>query len=144
MSHTTRINSIMMVDETAIKNAIRLLKAEGVKCDLLENAVPRAYYSSQAGMGQAEFVVKLHDAEYDVGLYKGDNGYEARTDFYRGSVERVLGVKSEEGVDINQARLGKLYQAYAVEATKRAAIQKGYNVNLSKTANGGIQLQIAV
>ena len=142
MSHTSTISSILITDVNALKSAITELKQAGVNCDLLEDAVPRAYSRSQAGMGQAPYVVKL--SNYDVGLYlnKDKSGYEARTDFWDGSVERDLGVQ-DDSVSREQAMMGKLYQMYGVHATTRAAAQKGYRVTRHTGEEGKIQLRIA-
>ena len=144
MSHTTAINAIKITDVSALKSAIVELKAHGVKCDLLENAVPRAYYEGQEGLGKADFVVNLKDATYDVGLYQDEDkkGYTARCDFYRGSIEDVLGSTREEGEDAEQAKLGKLYQTYAIHAATNAAVQQGYSVQRINQEGGRVQLQV--
>ena len=59
MSHTTAIDSVIISDVAALQAAITELSREGISCELLENAKPRAYYSSQEGLGQARYVVKL-------------------------------------------------------------------------------------
>ena len=145
MSHTSSISSIVISDVHALRAAVTELKTQGVNCDLLENEIPRAYSTNQEGMGMAEYVVKLHDARYDIGLYqnKDKTGFEARTDFYMGSVEGQLGAK-DSSVSEDQGRLGKLYQMYAVHAATRKAAQKGYKVTRRRKQNGTIQLEIAV
>ena len=147
MSHTSQITSVIITDEIALKSAIQELKENGVKCDLLENAVPRSYYGSrQEGMNQAaRYVVYLPTSKYDVGLYPSDKGkgFTARTDFYSGQVESVLGAAVGEGDDYEQARLGKLYQMYAVHAATRRAVQQGYRVSRLTKSDGTIQLRVA-
>ena len=141
MSHTTSIGSVVISDISALNAAIRELKAEGVNCELLENAVPRAYYEDQPDMGLAPIVVKLNDATYDVGLYdNGKGGFEARTDFYGGSVERELGTKQFEDGEREQAKLGKLFQRYAVCAAENHASMNGYVAQRDLKADGTIQL----
>lgn len=142
MSHTATIKTLMLSDKKAIESAVAELKSKGLKCDLLENAVPRAYYSNQTGMGKADMVVKLHDSKYDVGLYKTDEGYESRCDFWDGQIERQLGVTAGKDDNHQQAKLGKLYNAYAVHAASRAAIQKGYQVTRNDKADGSTQLTV--
>ncbi len=146
MSHTSTINAAVITDVHALRAAINDLKQAGVKCDLLENAVPRAYYSSQRGMEKADLVVKLHDSKYDVGLYKqeGKNSYEARTDFYNHQVEGVLGVTPQGEETPDQARLGKLLNAYAVNAATRKASQQGYQVSRVNNSDGSVQLRLQV
>lgn len=144
MSHTTAINTISITDVNALQSAIRELKANGVKCDLLERAVPRAYYPNQQGMGQADYVVKLHDSKYDVGLYakQDGKGYESRCDFWDGQIERVLGTTPGEGDDHQQAKLGKLYQTYAIHAATNAAVQQGYTVQRINREGGAVRLMV--
>jgi hypothetical protein len=132
----------MLSDKKAIEAAVAELKSKGLKCDLLENAIPRAYYANQTGMGSADMVLKLHDSKYDVGLYKTDEGYESRCDFWSGDIEKQLGVTAGKDDDRNQAKLGKLFNAYAVHAASRAAVQKGYQVTRRDNTDGSTQLTI--
>ena len=142
MSHTTKIESVVVTDVAALHAAIQELKREGVNCDLLENAKPRAYFQDQQGMGQAPYVIKLHNSKYDVGLYQTDNGagFEPRCDFWAGEVERQLGGKARAGENADQARLGKFFQHYAVCAAERKAIAQGYATRRNKLEDGTIQL----
>ena len=144
MSHTTSINSIVISDVDALRSAITELNREGVQCELLENMIARAYSSTQAGMTEpADYVLKMEKSIHDVGLYKTDNGYEARCDFWNGQIERQLGVTPAEGEDRNQARLGKLYQKYAIHAASRKATQQGYSVSRINNRDGSVQLRVA-
>jgi pyridoxine 5'-phosphate synthase PdxJ len=146
MSHTTTIGSIIISDVQALNAAITELKAEGVNCDLLEGVKARAYYADQKGMENPDFTIKLHDGKYDVGLYKTSDGkgYEAKADFYAGNIERILGVQAGEGDDPYQAKMGKLYQKYAIHAATRKAVQQGMTVNRINNADGTVQLRVAV
>lgn len=139
MSHTSTVDAIVVTDVEALKCAVRELNSAGVKCSILENATPRAFYATQNGMGEAPYVIKLDDAKYDVGVYKRDDntGYEFRTDFYGGSVQAVLGAAG--GPPNN---LGKLCQMYAVHAVTRKAAQQGMSVSRVSNSNGGIKLVI--
>lgn len=143
MSHTTYVSTLLLSDKEAIEGAIRELKAQGIKCDLLESVVPRSYPGNQ--MKKADLCLKLEDSPYDVGLYKNKDGnYAAATDFYRGHVESILGVKPGEGDNRDQARLGKLYSAYATSAIERQAASQGYSVTRSRGETGAIQLVLGV
>lgn len=145
MSHTSTISSIVITDIHALKAAVKELKTLGVNCDLLESIKPRAYSSSQNGMNKAApYVIKLHDADYDIGLYlTSDNkGLEARTDFYMGSVTKELGV-NDKSVPSAQSKMGKLYQLYAVHAATRKANQQGFTVSRGVLKDGTIQLRVA-
>jgi len=143
MSHTTAVRNILITDIVALESAIDKLKSEGIKCDLLENAIPRGYSRNQTGMDKAApFVIKLEDSPYDVGLYPVEDaeGLEARTDFYSGHVERLLGNPINDGAPANQRKLGKFYQAYTVASTINSAIREGYSVDQQVGENGETRL----
>lgn len=142
MSHTSTISNVVISDVGALQAAVTELNANGVSCTLVKEGTPRAYYDNQEGMGRAEYVLKLNDATYDVGFYRNDQGsLEARTDFYKGSVEKQLSVQDEAAGE--QARLGKLYNLYAIHATTRKAVQQGYNVRRVNNANGSVRLVVS-
>lgn len=146
MSHTSVIKAIVISDVRALRAAIKELKREGVKCDLLENAVPRAYYTNQDGLGKADFVVKLDDSKYDIGLYQNKEigGYEARADLFNASnnIAKVLGVTQANGKSRESAALGKLYQKYAVNAAERQALEQGYSTQRNTLQDGSVQLTL--
>lgn len=139
MSHTATIKGVEITDVKALEAAVRDLNKAGVPCELIANATPRAYYHGQEGLGKADFVLKLHNSKYDVGLYKSGKNYEARTDFWQKHVENQLGVQDDK-VDPNQAKLGKLYQLYAVNATERSLTMKGISSRRIVKDNGTVQL----
>lgn len=113
----------------------------GVKCSLIENATPRAYFNNQQGMGVAPFVIRLDDCKYDIGIYQdGKGGYEARTDFWSGYVEKVVGVEACSVASKEQAKLGKLFQAYGIHAAMEQARKQGYTVRRVAGKNGAEQL----
>lgn len=144
MSHTTAIKSIAITSIPALRKAVEFLQSKGIKCSLRENDTPRAYYSNQAGMGKADFVLKLDASRYDVGFYKGEDGkYEARTDFWQGDVERVLGVPATaETRGSSQHQLGRLFQAYAMCATEEQVRKQGYMVTRQFQTNGDVKLVV--
>lgn len=144
MSHTTAVDSIVFTDIHALEGALGDLRASGVRCSLVKDATPRAFYENQQGMGKADYVVRLDDARYDVGLYydKDKKGYVARTDLWGGSVQKVLGVRVQPGEHPHQAALGKLYQHYGVQAATRAAVKQGYTVRKIVKEDGTIALQM--
>lgn len=150
MSHTTVINTIVISDAHALRAAVKDMQKAGIKCSLKESATPRAWTANQKGLGPADFVLHLHTAKYDVGLYYNEQlkGYEARCDFSQGSIEKRLGVTPPEGAKRNsqeysQAQLGRLYQAYGVCATERQARAQGYSVQRSTLKDGTVQLTLA-
>lgn len=143
MSHTATVKSIAIQSITALRAAIAELAQTGVRCSLLENETPRAYYSNQQGMGKADFVVKLDACPYDIGLYKNAEGtYEARTDFFAGHIEKVLGAKATTPGNADQARMGKLFQMYGVHAAMEAARKKGHMVRRINREDGRVTLEV--
>ncbi len=146
MSHTTYINDVVITDVGALRAAIEELKSNGVRCDLLENATPRAYYQSQSGMGQAPYVLQLKDSRYDVGFYYDESkkGYQARADLFAGEVNKQVGdfCSTDDYKDHDRGSMGKLYKLYAVHAATRKAIQQGYTVRRINKADGSVQLRV--
>lgn len=143
MSHTSKISSIKIQSIPALRKALLELNKQGVKCTLEENASPRAYSVNQAGLGKADYVIRLPDARFDVGLYKDEKGcYEARTDFFLGSVEKVLGVAPSSKQAAEQAKLGKLFQRYSLCAAEESARSKGLMCRRIEKANGLVQLEL--
>lgn len=119
------------------------LNKQGIRCELLENAVPRAYFKDQPNMGRADLVLKLTDCKYDIGLYKqADGSYEPRTDFFAGYVEKILGAKASDKTPdkINQAKLGKLFQMYGICAATEKARKSGYTVRRVANEDGSMKL----
>lgn len=143
MSHTTAIKAVKIQSIGALQSAIAELQSTGIRVELKANATPRAYSHNQAGLGLADYVIVLADAQYDVGLYKQEDGsYEARTDFWRGSVEAILGAKAHKPENAEQAKMGKLFQTYAVHAALEAARRKGLTARRIVKDDGTIQLEL--
>ncbi len=141
MSHTSEISSVAIVDIQALEATVADLNKQGIKCSLQRNAVPRAFYQNQEGLGLAPFVLKLNDCPYDVGFYEnGKGGYSARTDLWMGHVAKLLGVTAKDKETTQQAALGKLFHGYAVNAALRQAARQGYRVTKSVKADGSVQL----
>lgn len=143
MSHTATVKSIKITSLTALRSAVAELAQNGTRCSLIENSTPRAYFSNQAGMGQADFVLKLDASPYDIGLYKTEDGsYEARTDFYAGHIEKVLGAKACSVESAAQAKMGKLFQMYGIHAATEAARKKGHMVKRVNKEDGRVLLEV--
>lgn len=145
ISHTASVKSIKITSVTALRSAIESLAATGMKISLKENATPRAFYPNQVGLGKADFVIELKDSRYDVGVYKSatENSYEVRTDFWGSDVEKVLGVPATSPEKKDQARLGRLFQAYGVAAAKETARKRGHMVQSTTREDGTIVLSIS-
>ena len=137
MSHTTEVTSVVFKDIDALKMAVKELQTAGIRCQLIENTKPRAYYQAQAGMGVAPYVLNLQDSRYDVGFYYDEKvgAHVARTDLFGGDVQRLLGAGNAAGEE-----MGKLYQGYAVNAACRQAAKQGYKVRRVTKQDGTIQL----
>lgn len=142
MSHTSVVKAIVIQSIAALNAAIAELNKSGVKCTLTPNATPRAYYSGQSGMGKADYVIGLTGSRYDIGLYKTDDGYEARTDFWGGDVEKLLGAPASKPENKEQARMGKLFQLYGVHAAMEQARKKGLQARRQKGADGREQVVV--
>jgi hypothetical protein len=143
MSHTSTVKSIKIQSVSALRAAITELSQTGVQCSLQEGGTPRAYFQGQQGMGAADFVIKLGGSPYDIGLYKSESGgYEARTDFYAGHIEKVLGGTARTPEAREQAKMGKLFQMYGVHAAMEAARKKGHTVRRIQKENGTIALEV--
>lgn len=145
MSHTSAVKSIAITNVEALRAAVEELNTMGVKCSLIENATPRAYFKDQQGMGKADYVIQLGgNCRYDIGLYKAaGGGYEVRTDFWGKDVEQVLGAKASDPSKAEQAKLGKLFQTYGIHATMMEVRKKGYMATRQKGADGVEQVVVS-
>lgn len=143
MSHTTEISGIVFRDVEALTLAVNEMAANGIKCSLVANATPRAYYENQQGLGKADYVLTLKDSPYDVGFYKDEKkgGFVARTDLFMGHVAKVLGVTDKSAAPA-QAALGRLYSTYAVHATMRQAARGGQTVRRINNPDGSVRLAV--
>lgn len=142
MSHTTSIKAIKIQSITALQAAVAEMKQGGMPIALIPNATPRAFFPDQPGMGKADYVVQLGGCKYDVGLYKTDDGYEARTDFWNGEVEKVLGAKPRDPANKDQAKMGRLFQMYGVHATMEQCRRAGQSVRRITKEDGTVALEI--
>ena len=137
------MKSIKIQSVNALRAAVAELVTTGIRCSLVENATPRAFYPGQQGMGVADFVVKLDSSPYDIGLYKSEaGGYEARTDFWGGHIEKALGGTARSAENREQAKMGKLFQLYGVHAAMEAARKKGHTVRRIAKEDGTIALEV--
>ena len=143
MSHTATIKAIKIMDIAALQATVKELSAMGIKISLIPDATPRAYSVGQKGMEKADYVISIPDAKYDVGLYKqADGSYEPRTDFFMGSVGKVLGTTHVTKGREEQAQLGKLLQYYGLNAAAMAAVRQGKSTRRVAGKDGAIALEI--
>jgi Protein of unknown function (DUF1257) len=143
VSHTSSIKSVKITSISALTAAIDELSKTGVRCTLKTGGTPRAFYSNQAGLGNADYVLELAGAKYDVGFYKQEDGsYEARTDFWGGTVQACLGAAPSKPETAEQAKMGKLFQLYAGHAATETARKKGLSVRRINGTDGKIKLEL--
>lgn len=144
MSHTTSIKAVKIQDIDALRAAIAEMNQSGMRLALETGGKPRAYSVNQAGMGEADYVIRVPEATYDIGLYKQEDGsFEARTDFWGGSIERALGGKATNAERREQAKLGKLFQMYGVHVAMIQARRKGLSVRrMTNAETGKITLEL--
>lgn len=90
MSHTTSVKSVPIKSVNALRSAVSELQSQGIKCELVANAVPRMYYRDQIARHvkaknpndyhfhdnpeECDFVLKLPDAYYDIGFLRDKKG----------------------------------------------------------------------
>jgi hypothetical protein len=83
MSHTATVQTAKNKNEQNIADAVAELKRQGVNCDIEYNATPRLWTHNQLARDlgrekhptdECAVVVRLHDAYYDVGFYRNDEG----------------------------------------------------------------------
>lgn len=92
-------------------------------------------------MGKADYTVSLPTCKFDIGVYRGeDNSYELRTDFWGGDIEKLFGAPASTPETKDQARLGKLFQLYGLNAAQEVARKKGLMTRRVVKENGAIAL----
>jgi len=169
MSHSTLIKSVPIKDLQALRQAVAELAQKGVRCTLQQNHEPRMYYPQQLKKdldrqtAEADYVLCLHDAYYDVALLRNADGqFEPVFDDYgspsysvpatqtgKGPIRQFIGVPVPDGTPYDNERLsysiGKFLQLYTKHATINAARAQGYMIeNTEVDAKGNIQITIDV
>lgn len=142
MSHNTTIGQIIFADVGALRAAADELQQRGINCDLIENAIPRAY--SQNQLPRADLVLRLNAGRFDVGFYKEgeDDHYTAKADLWGGHVADQIGTPREEGISQAEADLGQLRHAYAAHATMNQVVRQGGTVQRIDNEDGSTQLVV--
>jgi hypothetical protein len=133
MSHTTKLNNVVIRDVAALTAAVAELQAAGVRCELKTNAKPRMYYGNQHG--DCDYVLSLKDSQYDVGFDRQKDGtFVPVFDEWNGHVSRQIGADAAVCPMPNtpegraQHAIGKFMQFYAKNAAINAAVSQGYMV----------------
>ena len=113
MSHVTTI-------DLEIKDLIDLTAGcKRIGCEVEEQKTFTSYY----GQNACDCVIRVPGAKYQVGVIREGTKYRLSwDDWSSGGLEKVLG-----------KNMSKLKQAYAAEATKRAARRAGYQVTEKRT-----------
>lgn len=151
MSHTSEFKDVQIKNIAALKSACARLTNAGISCELIKDAVPRAYFRDQKGLEKAEWVIKLTGCKYDIGLYRSAQGgsYEMRADLWDGHIRKYVGLSiadekkfSSSNPTQTQLVAGKLLQAYSVEVVKQALVSRGRNFTES-TIDGKVTLKVA-
>lgn len=80
---------------------------------------------TEENLGKCHHVIRIPDAEYEVGVLKYQGKYILLCDFWDTRLKQRIG---ENG--------GRLKQAYAIERTKMEARRKNYRITEQKIDNG--------
>jgi Protein of unknown function (DUF1257) len=123
MSHISKIE-LEVKDLTVLSQACTRLGLEFIK-----GQKEFKWYGKDA---PCDHVVKVPDADYEIGVIKDKHRYELNCDYYDSSIEKAVGRQG-----------GLLKQAYAVAKTKIEARRKGYCV-LEKCTDTGVRLHIRI
>ena len=114
---------------SALRAAVAALREKGRNVELVENAVPRMYYKNQEKA--CPYVLKLNDAQYDVGLRQSaDGSYIPVLDTYGSHVSRELqnpkcDLKKGQAAE---AAISMLTQEYAKAASNEQMLGSGFYV----------------
>lgn len=123
MSHITTVQT-QIRDLDALRAAL-----ERLGCRLEGPGTIRGYFRE---MGHADYIIRLPNTEYTVGLVRQTDGtYRLEADLWAGHVERVLGL-----------RYGRLLQEYAVEVVTRSAARRGRQVKSERLPDGKVRITI--
>lgn len=147
MSHTTTIDGINITDANAIRAAVANLAAKGVNISLVENATPRMYYDHQArDVGTCEFVLKLPDAKYDVGLkQQPDGSYQPVFDEWANSVGGQIGGQCalpQTPEERSLWAIGAFSQEYNKEVVRQQAAAQGMSVSETVDDKGNVHMEL--
>ena len=141
MSHTATVKTVPIKSVRALNKAVEELKASGIKCDLLRDAVPRMFYKDQITKhlstnqnyrlnGQndvCDFVLSLPNCFYDIAFVKHRDGhYEPVFDnfvfppasSYSGENRGTKSIKDELGLNMQGAKAQGYSSAGAMEAAE--------------------------
>lgn len=149
MSHTTTLKGVQIKSASAIRTTVQDLKNQGIDISLATNEVPRMYYREQEReIGKCEFVLKLGNSRYDVGLKwnEKEQQYDAFLDTWAGSIKNAIGASCAMPRDAGEQgehAIGLFSQRYGINAAKEAASAAGYYVEREFIdEDGTVQLEL--
>ena len=122
MSHWTTVD-VAVTDEAALRKA-----AEELGCTWQIGGEAVGYVGKRL---KSDFVIKVPGSAYDIAVIRKDGKLTLTTDWYRGTVAKVVGKD-----------YGKLLQLYGIHKAHAAARLKGYATQRKLQPNGDIQLVI--
>jgi len=139
-----------------LRAAVDALRASGVNCELLQNAVPRMFYQNQIrdhiqakapnayrfhkNADECDFVLRLPGSRYDVGFLTDAKTGDlvAQFDDWSKSVSSILGAKfngpvehwsgMKEDTEQTLHSIGRLLQEYTKAAVIESAAQEGVSL----------------
>lgn len=113
----------------ALASAVAELQGKGIRCDLVDDVVPRMYYKDQ--VKACEKVLKLHDSQYDVGFQMQEDGSLLPVfDKWNNHIKDVIGsthkVKEPTAATEALSHIGQLMQQYSRHAALNEVTNQGY------------------
>ena len=134
MSHNVVVNNIKITDLVALEQAVNELKQAGSNISIAYNCRYRGYDTRQS-IDNMPVVIKLHDAPWDIGFGKDEQGnYNPVFDPYKGYVQKEVGYYAGEldskSCDVNSPsiHLGRLIQHYTACKIEREVAMQGHSV----------------
>ncbi len=124
MSHWTTVD-VAVTDEAALRKA-----AEELGCTWQIGGHAIGYVGKRLA---SDFVIKVPGSAYDIAVIRKDGKLSLTTDWYRGTVAKVVGKD-----------YGSLLQLYGIHKAHAAARLKGYATQRKLQPNGDIQLLINI
>ncbi len=159
-------DQVTVKDSRALQQMADTLCKQGLRVKLIQNAVPRMYYSNQierqllaAGKKmqyhrnpeECDFILQVQDAYYDIGFLKdlhgnyiplfddhyGPSNLVSSTKAGKGPIADFLGVKAEGEDHTPEEAIGKALYAYAYHAAVNTAEAQGYDTSECRILENG-------
>lgn len=141
MSHTTTVSEVVIKDIAAIRDTVKELQQQGIKCELLKDTVPNMFYRNQHKA--CAYVLRLEGCRYDIGLEKNGNQYDMVFDEYGDHLKSILKCNVENNSRTPLSQVSKFVQLYQKNALIREARRQGHIVEgCTQDSKGNLQLKI--